>query len=308
MPRIVVPVLTASAADAIAEMLASGVGDVIAVAVDVGQPGGLEGLRDAALGAGALRCHAVDVKASLAERLCWPALRAGALRVPGEPIVTALSMPLVAETVADVCRHEAAEGAAVWSESPSDRQRLRALLRDLAPSLGLVSVRAGSAAAAASNLWATVAPVADVSSPEPARAQSGRATLEIGFRHGLADRLNGVALTAAEIIDSLATIAADHGVPAWTVAASADRRAWRVEAPAALVLDRAVAALAGRVLDARTRDVADSLAQVYAGLVRDGAWFTAARDGVDAFMARVFDNATGDVTVHIDNGRIEVAA
>lgn len=307
MSRIVVPVLSASAADVITELMAGRVGDIVAVAIDVGQPGGLAGLRDVALGAGALRCHAVDVKATLAERMCWPAVRAGAVRIPGEPIVAAVSMPLVAETVADVCRHEAAGGAAVWSDVPADRQRLRALLRDRQPSLGLVSVQAGSESGATRNLWATVTPLAEPRPPGVAPPPAGRATMEIGFCHGLAERLNGVTLTPAELIESLATIAADHGVGAWT-AASPGGRHWRVDAPAALVLDHALTALADRVLDPRTREVAAALAEVYADLIRAGGWFTPVRDGIDAFMARVLEQATGDVTVHIDDGRIEVAA
>lgn len=308
MNRIVVPVLSVSAADAIAEVRAGVAAEVVAVAIDVGQPGGLEGLRDAALAVGALRCHAVDMREAFAERLCWPALRAGAVGVAGEPVVAALSMPLVAETVADICRHEGASAAVVWSDSQGDRQRLRALLRDVGPTLGLVSVRAG-AAAVARNLWAAVAPLNETTPWRAAPAQPGGATLRIGFDRGLATRLNGVALTPAELIQSLATIAADHGVGAWSVAApTGDGRAWRVDAPAALVLARAVATLADRVLDARTRNVYVALGEIYAGLVRDGAWFTPVRHGVDAFMARVFDDASGDVTVQIDSGRIEVEA
>ncbi len=134
MERLVIPVLSTAAADVIADLAARPELDVVAVAVDVGHGIGLDALRDVALVAGARRCHVVDRLETLASSVCWPALRAGALGVPGEPVLTALSMPVVAEAVAEICRYEHAGSVAVWADGPRDRQRLRALLRDVAPS------------------------------------------------------------------------------------------------------------------------------------------------------------------------------
>jgi argininosuccinate synthase len=114
-------------------------------------------------------------------------------------------------------------------------------------------------------------------------------------------------MTPSELIDSVQTIARAHGIDAWTVTqATPAARTWRVDAPAAFVLDRARAALAARTFDERTSDFALTVAETYAGLVRDGGWFTPLREGLDALMARVLDMATGDVTVHVACGRIEV--
>jgi Arginosuccinate synthase len=132
MERLVFPVLTPSAADVLAPLAARPDLDVIAVALDVGSGVGLDGLRDMALVAGAVRCHVVDTVDALAASVCWPVLRAGALAVPGEPVLTALTMPVVAETLADICRHEQATTVGVWAEDPADRRRLRALLKALA--------------------------------------------------------------------------------------------------------------------------------------------------------------------------------
>jgi argininosuccinate synthase len=317
MPRFVLPVLTLSAADAVSELIREASADVIAVAIDVGQPGDLSGLRAAALGAGATRCHAVDVRDRLADGVIWPVVRSGALMVGGEPLHTAVSLPVVADTVADIVTNEGADGAALWCDDPADRQRLRALLRALRPGLGLVSVRgaghgthavAPATRNATANLWASVGPISDVEPYAAPTSTAGPATIRLGFERGLACALNGVTMTPAELIDSLQTIARDHGVGAWNIAASGQLHAgWRVDAPAAAVLAVARSAIAGRTFDQRTAELADVVADTYAELVRDGGWFTPLREGLDALLARVLATATGDATVLVDRGRIEVS-
>ncbi len=84
MERIVVPVLTADAAARVGPGARPGT-TVVAVAIDVGQAVPLEELREIALAAGALRCHAFERRDRLAERTsgrrcvpassAWPASR-----------------------------------------------------------------------------------------------------------------------------------------------------------------------------------------------------------------------------------------
>lgn len=307
MERLVIPVLSTAAADVIADLVARPEFDVVAVAVNVGHGIGLDALRDAALMAGARRCHVVDRLETLASSVCWPALRAGALGVPGEPLLTALSMPVVAETVAEICRYEHAGSAAVWADGPRDRQRLRALLRDLAPALGLVSVTSGRAPVGTGNLWARVLPGDESGGGEVRPAAAGPVDVRIGFERGSPVSLSGVAMAPAELIDSLATLTRGHGVGSWTTHDDgAQARAWTVHAPAALALQRAFEALTARVFDDRTREMATTVAEGYAAVVRDGAWFSPVRAGLDAFVNRVLDTATGEVRLLVVEGRIEM--
>ena len=228
MERLVLPVLTPAAADTVAHLVADGRFDVVAVAIDLGQTRVLDGVRDAALLAGARRCHVVDRRDTLAEAVLWPALRAGAIAVPGPPILSALSLPVVADAVAEMARYEDATAVAAWADDPLDRQRLRGLLRAAAPGLGVVSVPQGPTGPAR-NLWASVRTLETAATPAPGRvAPSGAATLRVGFERGVPVSLNGVNGSPVELIDSLATIAADHGVGPWTVRDSASGTAWEV--------------------------------------------------------------------------------
>jgi argininosuccinate synthase len=113
-------------------------------------------------------------------------------------------------------------------------------------------------------------------------------------------------MTATELIGSLETIVASHGVDAALAHDPSTGGAWRVEAPAALTLHEALAAISAGVYDTRTADVAAVVADAYAGVVRDGAWFSPARRGLDGFVDRVLDAATGEAVVRVVEGRIEV--
>lgn len=307
MERLVLPMLTPSAAEVLASLAERPDLEVVAVAIDVGSGANLDGLRGLALAAGALRCHVVDRIDALAASVCWPALRAGALGVPGEPVLTALTMPVVAETLAEICRHEQATGAAVWADDPADRRRLRALLKALAPAVGLVSVT-GASGAATANVWARVA--AGTAAPiAPRAALAGAAEVRIGFERGVPMALSGVTMTPAELLESLATIARAHGAGTWQVRGEGrDGGPWTVEAPAALALQTAFEALTADRFDTPTREMATTVAEGYAAVVRDGAWFSPVRAGLDAFVDRVLDPVSGEVRLRVVDGRIEVDA
>ena len=309
MERIVVPVTTAAAAEAIAGLSAGPGIEVVGVAVDVGNVASLEALRAVALGAGALRCHAFDVRESLAADVLWPALRAGALGVAGEPIVAALSMPAVAQGAVEVARHEHATSIAACAEDPRERQRLHALLRSLAPSLGVVAVTCAAPSLVEHNIWAQVQVLTgeDSADAPPPAASAGPAEITVGFAHGRPVSLSGVAMTPAEIVDSLSTIARAHGLRPFVAAGdTAGTRRWHVYAPAAVALHRAFEVMLARTLDVRTAAFAATVAAEYAALVRDGLWFTALRAGLDAFVDRVLAPATGDVRMRVAHGDIEV--
>lgn len=306
MDRLVVPVLSAAAADALAALVSHTSSEVVAVAIDVGQGSALDELHDVAIGAGAGRCHAFELTTRLADGFLWPALRAGAVALPGEPVATALTAPCVAEALVEVAGLEHASAVVPLADDPRDRQRLHAAIRALAPGLGLVLAPGTTAPPVSRNVWAVVEAVGagDVPPARPSPGGGAAARVTVRVERGAPVGLNGVALSPAEIVDSVATIARQHGV-APTVVGAAGRR-WHVDAPAVEVLSRTCAAMAARTLDERALEVAEGLGRDYATLVRDGLWKSPLREALDAFMVQLTSAATGDVTVTLADGRIEV--
>jgi argininosuccinate synthase len=116
-------------------------GDVIALAVDVGQGGeNLEEIRKRALACGAVEAEVADVRQEFAEEYCLPALRANALYMETYPLVSALSRPVIAKhLVAAARRHGATSVAHGCTGKGNDQVRFEVGVGALAPDL---SVRA----------------------------------------------------------------------------------------------------------------------------------------------------------------------
>ncbi len=312
MERIVVPFTSAAAAAAVSTLSGRLGAEIVGVAVDLGQGVPLEELRDAALAAGARRCHALDRRERLAGHFLWPTLRARAIGVAGEPVVTAPSAACVAEAVVEVAGIEGATATAVAAPTSRERQRLLAALRHLAPRLGVIAAGGSGDADEERNVWARVRMLAAADAEPrvtPASAASP-ASLVVTIERGLPVALNRVAMPPVELVDSLATIARTQGVAAGHVAVGegAAPSRWLVQAPAAHALHLACVAVADSVLDEPTQAFLDDTAATYARLLRDGRWFTRLRGGLDALAAHVLEDVSGEVTMTMQQGRIEVAA
>jgi argininosuccinate synthase len=80
-------------------------GEVIAVALDVGQGGeDMEVIRQRAIDCGAAESVVVDAREEFAADFCLPALRANALYMDRYPLVSALSRPLIVRHLVDAAR------------------------------------------------------------------------------------------------------------------------------------------------------------------------------------------------------------
>ena len=80
-------------------------GEVIAVAVDLGQGGeDLNAIRQRALDCGAVESEVVDARDEFAAEYCLPAIRANALYMDRYPLVSALSRPLIVKHLVDAAK------------------------------------------------------------------------------------------------------------------------------------------------------------------------------------------------------------
>ena len=80
-------------------------GEVIAVALDVGQGGeDMEVIRQRALDCGAAESVVVDARDEFAADFCLPALRANALYMDRYPLVSALSRPLIVRHLVEAAK------------------------------------------------------------------------------------------------------------------------------------------------------------------------------------------------------------
>lgn len=277
--------------------------EVVTVTVDFGDGRLLEGIRDRALALGARRAHVVDDRERFADRFVLPAVRAGALGGALPARSAALTDAAIAERLVQVGVIEQADAVAHAGGAAS---RLDRLLRGQAPPLGVMAVadawtvddREREAFRTAhdlpadqrhgddrGNLWGLLRGPGDrVDVPGASRAAAGDARVMIAFDRGSPVALNGVSLPPHELITTLGTVAAPHGVAAVQALDGAHRA----------IVDATISHEAGQFASSATR--------AYERLVEDGEWFRPFRRALDAFFSTLQEPATGSVGLALGQG------
>lgn len=289
--------------------------EIIAVTLDLGQRQDLEEVRDRALASGATRAHVLDAREEFALAYILPSLKAQAMSADRFPMTAALSRPLIASKLIEIASIEHATAVA---HAEADPPRLDVALRALGTHLeviaaspgGSLSVVSAPACRIESNLWGrTIAPGDPGTAANPERADSEDiylltktphecpaepALVEIAFERGVPSAINGVPMPFVELIGNLAIIAGAHGVG----------RAPGCEAPAAVVLHAAHAALQNQVTTEDTRHFAHTVGLQYGEIVHNGQWFTLLREALDAFVECVQAQMTGVVRLKLFRGQV----
>ena len=308
--------------------------EVVTVTLDLGQSVDAAEIRARALHDGAVRAHVLDQREEFARDIVLPSLKAGALSDARYPMATALSRPLIARSLVEIA---AIENTATVSHGAAgrDRRRLAQPIATLNPSLTEIACaeEVGFAAHAArkapsdgenrvdDNLWGrTIGRRGDDGSATPDDAlfkatkrldqtPNQPAHVEIEFERGAAVGINGVTMRFVEMIESLQTIAGEHGVGRLDrIKMRADGRRSRAlyEAPAAVVLHLAHAEL-WRYVSSESQqrfDTAVSLAYVEA--IDRGEWFDPLRAGIDAYVNATSEQMTGTIRVRLFKGAAHV--
>ena len=113
---------------------------VVAVAVDVGQPGDLKEAVDRASELGAVEARLVDARHRFVDRFVIPALKMNALYQRRYPLVSALSRPLISEVLIEVARETGATAVAHGCTGKgNDQVRFEVSLAALAPSIEVLA-------------------------------------------------------------------------------------------------------------------------------------------------------------------------
>ena len=301
---------------------------VVTVTLDLGQSADLAEIRARAMSDGAVRAHVLDKREAFAGDIVLPSLKAGALSDARYPMATALSRPPIAKSLVEIA---AIEKTAFVSHGATgrDRRRLAQPIATLNPALTEIACaeEVGFTTDVSAdnriddNLWGRTigrrgddgtAEIDDslfkATKPLP-QTPAAPAHVEIEFERGAAIGINGVTMRFGELIESLKTIAGEHGVGRLDrIKVRADGRRSRAlyEAPAAVVLHLAHAEL-WRFVSSESQqrfDTAVSLAYVEA--IDRGEWFDPLRAGIDAYVNATSEQMTGTIRVRLFKGAAQV--
>ena len=301
---------------------------VVTVTLDLGQSADLAEIRARAMSDGAVRAHVLDKREAFASDIVLPSLKAGALSDARYPMATALSRPPIARSLVEIAAIEKT-GFVSHGATGRDRRRLAQPIATLNPALTEIACaeEVGFTTDVAAdnriddNLWGrTIGRRGDDGSAEIddslfkatkplPQTPAAPAHVEIEFERGAAIGINGVTMRFGELIESLKTIAGEHGVGRLDrIKVRADGRRSRAlyEAPAAVVLHLAHAEL-WRFVSSESQqrfDTAVSLAYVEA--IDRGEWFDPLRTGIDAYVNATSEQMTGTIRVRLFKGAAAV--
>lgn len=224
--------------------------DVIAVSVDVGQPGNINEDIRRAKEIGASNAYAVDAKDEFAEQFIFPALKANALYEGTYPLSTAIARPLIAKILVDVAMKEGASYIAHGCTAKgNDQVRFDVSIGALAPHIEIIApmrewvmtredeieyakihkipikVKKESPYSTDENLWgrsiecgiledATQEPPEDAFewTVSPDKAPDEPTYIDIGFEKGIPISINGQMMKPVELIKQLNEIAGKNGI------------------------------------------------------------------------------------------------
>ncbi len=319
--------------------------DVVAVAVDVGQPEDFEKVRARALVAGAVESVVVDARREMAEDFVAPAIFANALYEGRYPLVSALSRPVIVRHLVDQARTHGADAVAHGCTGKgNDQVRFEVGVRALAPGLDILApartwgmTRADCVDYAIKyqipveatkekiysideNLWGRAIECGVIENPwtrppeDPFTmtrpAESEPREVVVGFEGGVPSSIDGTSMPLTQLIERLNALVGSYG---WGRVDMVENRRVGIksrevyECPAALALILAHRDLEGLTLE---RDVSHEKARLeprWAELVYDGMWFSPLREAIDAFFASTQRHVTGEVRLALSAGSCIVA-
>lgn len=318
--------------------------DVVTVTVDLGQGRELEAVRDRALALGAVRAHVLDWRDEFVRGCVLPSLKADALYDDRSPMAASLGRPLVARALAEIAGIEQATAVAHGGGRRGRKGALDVLLKTLRPKLRTLAPvrewdlsaddvvtsarRYGLSAPSATlcrseaNLWGRTieCPMLDDSWQEPPEdvftltrpareCPDEPAYIELAYERGVPASINSVAMPLPDVIASLGTIAAAHGVGRVDVVehrlGGATLRELS-EAPAAVLLHAGHRDLRKVAAPRELERFARTISHEYADMIYSGQWFSPLRAALDGFVEATQARITGVVRLKLFKGAYSI--
>ena len=323
--------------------------EVICFCANLGQDDELTGLEEKALASGATKCYVEDLRSEFLTDYVFPTLQAGAIYEREYLLGTSFARPLIAKRMVEIAALEGADAVAHGATGKgNDQVRFELTVMALNPKLRIIApwrewnIRGRSDALEYAaeynvpvkatmeriysqdrNLWHLSNEGGPLEDPwneppknmfewttDPADAPDEAEYVEIYFRHGMPERINGEARGPVGLVQELNKLGAKHGVGRVDIVENrlvGMKSRGVYETPGGSILYKAHAALEQLCLDRETLHFKQQVGLKYADLVYNGQWFTPLRKALDAFVQETEQNITGTVRLKLYKGTIILA-
>lgn len=320
--------------------------EVIAMCADLGQGDELAPVYDKALKSGASKCYIEDLRKEFIEDFIWPTLKAGAVYEKKYLLGTSFARPLIAKKMVEIAELEGADAVAHGATGKgNDQVRFELTVKALAPELTIVApwrewdIRSREDAidyaekhgipvpvtkkrpySMDRNIWHLSHEGADLEDPAnepledlfmiitpPEKAPDTPEYVEIGFEQGIPKTVNGQALDAVSMIETLNEIGAKHGIG---ISDMVENRLVGMksrgvyETPAGTILYYAHNELEALTLDRATIAYKQLVGVKFAEMVYDGMWYAPLREALSAFVDETQKTVTGVVRLKLYKGNV----
>ena len=323
--------------------------EVVCFCANLGQDDELTGLEEKAIASGASKCYVEDLRTEFLTDYVFPTMQAGAIYERDYLLGTSFARPLIAKRMVEIAEMEGADAVAHGATGKgNDQVRFELAVMALNPRLRIIApwrewdIRGRKDAldyaaeynvpvkATAERIYSQdrnlfhlsneggpledpwTEPPADMfewtSAPED--APNTPEYVEIYFRKGLPERINGTAYGPVELMQALNELGVKHGIGRVDIVENrlvGMKSRGVYETPGGTLLYKAHAALEQLCLDAETLHFKQQVGLRYAELVYNGRWFTPLRNSLDSFVQFTEETITGTVRLKLYKGNIILA-
>jgi argininosuccinate synthase len=323
--------------------------EVICFCANLGQDDELPGLEEKALASGAIKCYVEDLRLEFLTDFVFPTMQAGALYERDYLLGTSFARPLIAKRLVEVAELEGADAVAHGATGKgNDQVRFELTVMALNPRLRIIApwrewnIRGRKDAidyavehnvpvkatmeriySQDRNLWHLSnegGPLEDPWNEPPAdmfewttapeKAPDEPEYVEIYFRRGIPERVNGVAHGPVGIVQALNALGAKHGIGRVDIVENrlvGMKSRGVYETPGGTLLYKAHQALEQLCLDRETLHFKQQVGLRFAQLVYNGQWFTPLREALQSFVTTTEQNITGSVRLKLYKGNVILA-
>lgn len=319
--------------------------EVVAVCADIGQGDELNAVREKALASGAAKVFVADLTEEFLTQYVWPTLKAGAVYEGKYLLGTSFARPVIAKKLVEIARQEGCDAIAHGATGKgNDQVRFELAVKALAPDLAIIApwrewtlrsreeeiayAKKHNIPIAAENktysmdrnIWHLSHEGSDLEDPwnaphddmflvtrVPQQASDEGEQITVDFEEGLPVAVNGKKMKAVELLQTLNTIGARHGIGITDLCENrlvGMKSRGVYENPGGAILYYAHRELEYLCLDRATFHYKELIAHRYAELVYDGVWFSQLREALDAFVDSTQRTVTGTVKLRLYKGNI----
>ena len=321
--------------------------EVIAVAADVGQGKELDGLIDKAIKTGASKCYIEDLREEFVNEYVIPTVKAGAVYERSYLLGTSFARPIIAKRIVEIAKAEGADAICHGCTGKgNDQVRFELAIKAFAPNMTIIApwrewdlksrddeidyaeargiplnISRETNYSKDKNLWHLSHEGLDLEDPgnepkydeilelgvTPEKAPDVATYVDIAFEKGVPTAIDGVAMSAMDIIYKLNELGGANGIGITDLVENrlvGMKSRGVYETPGGAILYKAHEVLETLCLDRDTQHMKEQLAVRFAELVYFGQWYTPLREALSAFVDSTQERVTGHVRLKLYKGNM----